>query len=114
MRLQFHIAIDQWRRSVRDGDLLTYLSLYSQDFRHRGMDKAEWSASRLQVFESRRIGNFEIRDLLLLADPAEPDLFLSRFTQVLQTGNETITTTKRLYWRRSEENRWRIVTEGAG
>jgi len=114
MRLQFRIAMDLWQQSVREGDLLTYLSLYSHDFRHRGMDKAEWSAFRLQVFESRRIGSFEIRDLLLLADPADPDLFLSRFTQVLQTGNATITTTKRLYWRRSEENRWRIVTEGAG
>lgn len=113
-RLAFRIAIDQWQQSVREGDLLAYLSLYSDEFEHHGMNKAEWSAYRLQVFESRQIMRFEIQDLLLIADPVEPDLYLSRFSQLIETDAGITTTTKRLYWRRSPESRWRIVSEGAG
>jgi len=113
-RLAFRIAIEQWQQSVREGDLLAYLSLYSDKFEHHGMNKAEWSAYRLQVFESRQIMRFEIQDLLLIADPVEPDLYLSRFSQLIETDAGITTTTKRLYWRRSPESRWRIVSEGAG
>jgi len=113
-RLAFRDVIEQWQRSLLDGDLLSYLSLYSPDFRHGAMDKAKWSAYRLQVFESRRIEQLEIRDLLLLADPGEPDIFLSRFTQLVATDHGAVTTTKRLYWKRDANNHWKIVSEGAG
>ena len=113
-RLAFRIAIDQWQQSVRDGDLLAYLSLYSDEFQHHGMDKTEWSEYRLQVFESRQITRFEIQDLLLIADPAEEDLYLSRFSQLIETDAGITTTVKRLYWRRLPESRWQIVSEGSG
>lgn len=113
-RLAFRSAVTQWRQSIQDGDLLTYLSLYSADFRYGGMDKAAWSAYRLQVFGSRRIEQFAIRDLLLLAEPGETDLFLSRFTQLVTTDNGTVTITKRLYWKRDPDNNWKIVSEGTG
>ena len=113
-RIAFHIAIDQWQQSVRDGDLLNYLALYSDDFQYHGMNKAEWSVQQLPEFESRQIMRFEIRDLLLIADPGEPDLYLSRFSQTIETDAGTTTTTRRLYWRRLPESRWRIVSEGAG
>ena len=113
-RLAFRIAIDQWQQSVRDGDLLAYLSLYSDEFQHHGMDKTEWSEYRLQVFESRQITRCEIQDLLLIADPAEEDLYLSRFSQLSETDAGITTTVKRLYWRRLPESRWQIVSEGSG
>ena len=114
LRLEFRIALEQWQGSVLDGDLLSYLSLYDAEFRHRGMDKADWSAWRLHVFESRALQAFEITDVMLLADPREQHLYLSRFTQVLDNGEQSIRTTKRLYWKRSEGNRWSIVAEDAG
>jgi outer membrane lipoprotein-sorting protein len=51
---------------------------------------------------------------MLLADPEEPNLYLSRFTQVLQTNSGPVTTTKRLYWRRQDGSRWKIVSEDSG
>ena len=113
-RLEFRIAIDQWRQSLSDGDLRAYLALYSDDFRYRDMDKADWSAYRLQTFEARHLQRIEISGLLLLADPAEPELYLSRFTQVLATDDNVIETTKRLYWRRTADRRWQILSEDSG
>lgn len=113
-RAQFRRALDEWRDSVRNGDLMSYLSLYGDDFRYRDMNKASWSAWRMQVFEDRHLQRFDIKDLLLLEEPSEPDLYLSRFTHVLVTETGAITTTKRLYWRRTEGSRWRIVSEDSG
>ena len=112
-RLAFRIALDMWRQSLEQGDLFAYLSLYSQDFRHGDLDKAEWSTYRLGVFEARELEAVELDDVLLLADPEEAGLYLSRFTQVLTTSAGQVRTTKRLYWKRDEEH-WKIVSEDAG
>ncbi len=114
IRLQLKIAIDQWLSSMNDGDFLTYQSLYDQQFSHRGMDRATWSSFRLQVFESRGDQNVQLHELLLLADPADEDIYLSRFRFNLAAAGESIVTTKRLYWRRYPNNEWKIVAEDAG
>ena len=52
--------------------------------------------------------------MLLLVDPEEPDLYLSRFTQALTTSNGEVRTTKRLYWKREQPDVWKIISEDAG
>lgn len=111
MRLEFRLALGAWKDSLAGGDLHTYLSLYAKDFRYREMDKGEWSWHRMVEFEARQINDVVIDDVLLLADPEEPNLYLSRFTQVLSTDKGPVTTTKRLYWRLEDGNRWEIVAE---
>jgi hypothetical protein len=113
-RLEFRIALDFWRQSLEQQDLAAYLSLYDDEFRIRGMDKDTWSAYRLGVFNARRLSGVEIHNLMLLGDPEEPDLFLSRFTQVLIGEGGPVTTTKRLYWKRRSSTQWRIVSEDNG
>lgn len=113
-RLEFRIVLDMWRRSQEAQDLASYLSLYDEGFRHNGMDKAEWSAFRLGAFTARPLSLVEISDVLLLADPEEPDLYMSRFTQVLTGANGPVTTTKRLYWKRRPDAQWRIISEDNG
>ena len=114
MRLEFRLALDMWRQSLAEGDLLTYLSLYADEFRYRDMDRDDWSSYRLSVFEARQLEDVTLNDVMLLADPETADLFLSRFTQILVTDSGPVQTTKRLYWRRSAGNTWRIVAEDAG
>ncbi|MDH4071554.1 MAG: L,D-transpeptidase family protein [Gammaproteobacteria bacterium] len=114
LREELRIALDLWRESMGSGDLLAYLSLYADDFRYRDMDRADWASWRLGVFESRKLDGVEVRDVMLVADPEAPDLYLTRFTQVLATGDGPVTTTKRLYWRRSAGSRWQIVSEDSG
>ncbi len=114
LRLEFRVALDMWRQSLAQGDLLTYLSLYADEFRYRDMDRDEWSSYRLSVFEARQLENVALDDVMLLADPEAPNLFLSRFTQILMTDSGPVQTTKRLYWRRSAGNTWKIIAEDAG
>lgn len=113
-RLEFRIVLDMWRQSMEQQDLVAYLSLYDDGFRHRGMDKDTWSAFRLGAFTARPLTSVEISNVLLLADPEEPDLYLSRFTQVLTGDGGSVKTTKRLYWKRSPDAQWRIVSEDNG
>ena len=113
-RQAMHGAIESWRSSIADGDLGKYLSLYSDDFHHNGMDKAQWAAYRLQVIDNAGPEAITLSDLYLLADPAEPGLYLSRFIQTTITGSETVSFTKRIYWRRLPNGRWQIVGEGTG
>ena len=113
-RLEFRLVLDIWKNSLAQGDLKTYLSLYANDFLYQDMDKDEWSSYRQGVFAERRLAGVMIDNVMLLADPEEPNLYLSRFTQVLQTDTGPVKTTKRLYWRRGEDQRWEIVSEDSG
>jgi len=114
LRLELRMALDIWRQSLEDSDVQTYLSLYSDEFRHRGMDKATWSSYRVRAFDARNIESVNLDDVLLIADPEEPGLYLSRFTQEFVSDGAAVRTTKRLYWRRREDKNWHIVAEGAG
>ena len=113
-RLEFRIALDMWRRSLEQQDLVAYLALYDDEFRHNGLGKREWSSFRYGVFANRSLAGIEISDVLLLADPEEPDLYLSRFTQVLKGEDGPVTTIKRIYWKRRPDAQWRIVSEDNG
>lgn len=114
LRLEFRLALELWRDSLARGDVLDYLALYADDFRYRDMQRSEWSAYRINVFEARKLKSVELENVMLIADPEVPDLYLSRFTQVLATDSGPVRTTKRLYWRRTEGRRWQIVSEDSG
>lgn len=113
-RLEFRIVLDMWRKSLERGDLPGYLALYADDFHRHGMDKAAWSEYLLKVFEARRLIEVRLDDLMLLADPEEAGLYISRFTQVLATSEGAVESSKRLYWRREKSDTWRIVSEDSG
>jgi ketosteroid isomerase-like protein len=113
-RDEFRDALSRWEASIEQQDLPAYLSLYADDFRHGDMDKSGWAAWRQSVFAARKPGALHLRDLLLVADPEEPRLYLSRFTQFIEIDGRDVTTQKRLYWRRGDDGDWRIVTEDTG
>lgn len=79
-RIAFRMVLDDWRQSQEVGDLISYLALYSKDFRYRNLDKNAWSDYRLSVFEARDVITLRLEDVLLVADPEANDLYLSRFT----------------------------------
>ena len=114
IRQELEDALHVWARSFRSGDLYGYLSLYANDFEFRGMDRTEWAAYRVQAIAATPISDFSIDDLLLLGDPEDEGLYLSRFRQTIIDEANTIVTTKRLYWRRSANGGLRIVAEDNG
>jgi len=113
LRNELNDVLEAWARSQRDGDLHRYLSLYEAHFTYRGMDRNTWAAFRTRTL-SVPIREFEITNILLLADPEEPGLYLSRFDQRIVRDDGELETIKRLYWRRSEAGRLRIVAEDNG
>jgi murein L,D-transpeptidase YafK len=114
LREELEAAVDLWRQSLASGDLHRLLAMYDAGFSFRGMNKEEWMAYRAQSVSARPVENITVDDLLLLADPEEPELYMSRFRQhIIEPGRE-ISVTKRLYWRRSRTGELRIVAEDNG
>ena len=108
-------AVTKWASSLTKGDLITWLELYDESFEHWGMNKAEWSAFSLETLGERAISNVEISDLLLLGDPVEEGLFLSRFRlEISEEAARKVVSMRRIYWRRSESGAFRIVAEDSG
>ena len=107
-------ALEEWAQSIRSGDLYRYLSLYAQGFRYRGMNRDEWMRFRLGTYGAGKITGLELDDVLLLQDPEDESLYLSRFRQTLIDDTGPVVTIKRLYWRRNGADELRIVAEDNG
>ena len=106
-------ALQQWATHYSDADMFAYFELYAEEFTYRGLSRDEWMAFRMQTSATRILDELLIEELYLLADPEEPGLYLSRFTQTLLEGERRVTTTKRLYWKRLD-GRFQIVAEDNG
>jgi hypothetical protein len=107
-------ALEDWADSFRSGDWHRYLSMYAEDFVYRGMDRDEWIAYRLKTAGTRKIEDYSVDEVLLLADPEEDNLYLSRFRQTITESGRILATTKRLYWRKSAAGELQIVAEDNG
>lgn len=114
LRDELRHALANWVTSHSSGDLHRYLSLYADDFSYRGMSRDEWAAFRTQSITRAPPQRVELADVLLLADPEDDGLYLSRFRQTLAYDDRTVATVKRLYWRRSADGKFRIVAEDNG
>lgn len=107
-------ALDAWAQSYRSGDLHRYFTLYADTFVYRGMTRDEWLAFRTRGMRARTLDDLYIEELVLLADPEDEGLYLSRFLQTIVQDERRITTMKRLYWRRDATGALRIVAEDNG
>ena len=114
LRSELQVAINAWAKHYGNANLHAYLSMYSDDFSYRGMQTGEWASFRLQTIEQRGVVNIAVEELLLLADPEEEGLILSRFHETMSGPDVGSRTIKRLYWRRNEDGEWRIVAEDNG
>ena len=111
LRDELRRHLDVWAASLAAGDLHRLLSLYADDFTYRGMARDEWAAFRLQALEHSPAGRVDIDRVLLLADPEEQGLYLSRFELRLYYKDRTVVVVKRLYWRRIDHGVLKIVAE---
>ena len=114
IRRRLQSVLDDWAGSYLSGDLHRYLNLYGEDFQYRGMSKDEWSVYRLRTIGKAQVREFYLDDVLLLADPEEAGLYLSRFRQTITDATHKVVTIKRLYWRESADGKLRIVAEDNG
>ena len=108
------VVLQTWADSYRDGDWHQFLSLYADDFTYRGMNRAEWTSYRMQSAGDRQVTDFAVDEIMLLTDPVESGLYVSRFRQKTAESGRLITITKRLYWRETGSGELRIVAEDNG
>jgi len=114
-RRALETAVASWRESLQRGDMYTWLELYDDTFEHRGMDKAAWSTFSVETLGRRKITSVDISDLMLLGDPGEDGLYLSRFRlEISEKGGRKVNSMRRIHWRRSESGAFRIVAEDSG
>lgn len=107
-------VVRRWVESLQRGDLHTFLSLYDEDFQHWGMNKKEWVAFQTQTLSSRPLVSITIADLLLLGDPVEEGVYLSRFRMQTRESGNVVSVTKRLYWRRAKDGTLKLIVENSG
>lgn len=113
-RIELRGALDRWVKSIESGDLHLHLSLYDDEFSYRGMNRDEWAAFRMQSVTRAAPQAIVLQDVLLMADPEDEGLYLSRFRQAVAYDGRTVATLKRLYWKRSADGILRIVAEDNG
>ena len=119
LRRELEASLAAWSDSLRRGDVYTHASLYDEEFQRWGMNKTEWTALLLVTVGARPVDEVEISDVLLLGDPQERGVYLSRFRQLVteNKGTEeerTIESVRQIYWRRAESGAFRIIAEDAG
>ena len=114
LRGELDAAVALWANSLQRGDMHAFLSLYDADFRHWGMNKAEWTALITETYGSRSIQEVTVSDVLLLGDPEEHGVYLSRFRLSIKESSNTVELTKRLYWRRAGPGDLTIIAEDSG
>ena len=114
LRVELAGKIEEWATAKVRRDLHGYLSLYDEQFARWAMDKREWSSLNLQTMSLHSIESVVVSDLLLLAYPEEEGIYLSRFTQLVVKDGREISATARLYWRRDENGKLKIIAEDSG
>lgn len=114
LRTELRIMLEVWRQSLEDGDLPIFLSLYADEFRYGGVDKESWASRTVTAFEGGEPRPVRLEDILLIADPEEDGLYLSRFTQEFATEQGRVRITRRLYWQRRAGGPLRIIAESVG
>jgi murein L,D-transpeptidase YafK len=115
LRIALEQAVAHWAASLEQGDMYAWLDLYDDTFEHWGMNKAEWSAFSLETVGQRPLKAVVVSDLLLLADPVEDGLYLSRFRlEISEAASRDVISMRRIYWRRSESGALKIVAEDSG
>lgn len=74
----------------------------------------EWTALLTETYSSRSIEEVRVSDVLLLGDPVEDEVYLSRFRLSMKEGSNTVEFTKRLYWRRAGPGALTVIAEDSG
>lgn len=112
---QLAAGVWAWSQAQESADVLGYLALYADDFRYRGLSRSEWASFRSEQFLEGPRPTVEVRDLLVLQDPVDTSMFITRFIVERSDSNgNTLTSRKRLYWQHQASGDYRIVAEDNG
>jgi murein L,D-transpeptidase YafK len=113
LRAELAASVEAWRHDWESRNTDAYLAHYAHTFKSGGMNLAQWSAQKRQVNAGKSWIKVKVADVSLLLYPGKEDVAVATFEQAYDSNNLSNRMMKRQYWMR-ENNRWRIVYEGAG
>lgn len=101
---------NSWERSAgNDGDMDSYISFYSDEFRSGKLDKKGWALDKTKRNKGKkwiRIGISDIR----ISEPDEENRVKVRFRQEYSSSNYSVKSGKTMVLIKAEE-RWEIISE---
>ena len=112
LRSDLASSIENWRRDWESRNTDAYLRHYARKFTSNGLSLAQWSAQKHQVNAAKSWIKVGVSDLSLLLYPGKEEMAVATFEQDYASSNLSNRMMKRQYWIR-ENNKWRIVFEGA-
>ncbi len=112
LRSDLASSIENWRRDWESRNTEAYLRHYAKKFESNGQNLAQWSAQKHQVNAGKSWIKVRVSDVSLLLYPGKEDMAVATFEQDYSSSNLANRMMKRQYWIR-ENNKWRIVFEGA-
>ena len=112
LRADLASSIENWRHDWESRNTDAYLRHYARKFTSNGLNLTQWSAQKHQVNAAKTWIKVRVSDMSLLLYPGKEEMAVATFEQDYASSNLSNRMMKRQYWIR-ENNKWRIVFEGA-
>ncbi len=104
-------TLEQWRLDWESGDVERYLSHYDSDFISGNMSIDAWRDYKRRVNKNKTSISVDLDEISIFGYPDEDGLMVVTFKQHYESNNFNGSAHKRQYWRKGEDNRWRIINE---
>ena len=100
----------QWLDSWRSMNVEYFLSHYSNDFDNGDYNFDSWAKNKRTLHKNKEYIKVEASSVNLLKHPHQ-DIMATTFFQDYKSNNYSNQSWKRQYWKKEEDERWRIVYE---
>ena len=105
-------ALESWRADWESLNTDRYLQHYASRFTSGDQDLRAWAAQKRKVNAGKEWVKIGTSDVSMFRNPGKDDFVVVEFDQLYRSSNLSNSMRKRQYWIR-EDNRWKIVYEGA-
>jgi len=100
----------QWLDSWQSMNVEYFLSHYSKDYDNREHDFDSWAKNKRTLHKNKEYIKVEASRVNLLKHPHQ-DIMAATFFQDYRSNNYSDQSWKRQYWKKEQDERWRIVYE---
>lgn len=113
-RQRLNSRLHDWLAAWSSLDMDGYLEFYHPEFNDGQKDLAEWASYKRQLNGVKSWAKVTAQDVNMFAYPGEGDLVAMEYLQRYNSSNYKHFGRKVLFWRRSINGQWQIVSEYSG